>query len=128
MFVFIALFLSGGTVNISALLSVVMLVGLVVNNNILLLEPTIEKIASGVEPSKALWDQYIDKYRMMLMTTIAVMTGMLPQLFSSDIGKVSMAAVLIGGMAGSLFWSFAVTPSLFMLIERARQRILKLKK
>ena len=126
-FVFILLFLSGGTINISALLSVVMLVGLVVNNNILLLEPTVGAIAKGAEPSKALWDQYIDKYRMVLMTTIAVMTGMLPQLFSTDTSKISMAAVLIGGMAGSLFWSFALTPALFTLIERARNRVLKLK-
>jgi HAE1 family hydrophobic/amphiphilic exporter-1 len=105
-----------------------MLVGLVVNNNILLLEPTIGAIANGVEASKALWDQFIDKYRMVLMTTIAVMTGMLPQLFSTDTSKVSMAAVLIGGMAGSLFWSFAVTPALFILVEKGRKRILKLKK
>jgi HAE1 family hydrophobic/amphiphilic exporter-1 len=123
--VFIFMFLSGATVNIAAMLSVIMLVGLVVNNNILLLEPTVAAIAGGAEPGKALWEQFVDKYRMILMTTIAVVAGMFPQLFLADGMKVSMAAVLVGGMLACLVYSFILTPALFTIVERFRARMLK---
>ncbi|MDR2268979.1 MAG: efflux RND transporter permease subunit [Rickettsiales bacterium] len=123
--VFVFLFLTGGTVNIAAMLSIIMLVGLVVNNNILLLEPTVNEVSAGTAPAKALWNQFNDKYRMILMTTIAVVAGMLPQLFSPDGTKISMAAVLVGGMLGGLLWTFALTPALFVLMEKLRRKILK---
>jgi HAE1 family hydrophobic/amphiphilic exporter-1 len=126
--VFALLFLSGATINISAMLSIIMLVGLVVNNNILLLEPAVNSIANGMKPEAALWEQFVDKYRMVLMTTIAVVAGMLPQLFSSNGTKLSMGAVLIGGMTGGLLWNFFLTPALFILIERLREKIIKPKK
>ncbi|MDR1826141.1 MAG: efflux RND transporter permease subunit [Rickettsiales bacterium] len=121
--VFVFMFLSGATINIGAMLSIIMLVGLAVNNDILLLQPTVEQIDKGHEPIKALWENYIDKFRMVLMTTIAIVAGLLPQLFSTSGFKISMAAVLVGGMIGGLIWSFILTPALFILVEKAREKI-----
>ena len=120
--VFIVMFLTGATMNVGAMLAFVMLVGLVVNNNILLLEPTIGRINNGESARDALWKEINDKRYMILMTSIAVMTGMVPQLWSIDGMKVAMAAVMIGGMLASLIFTFTLTPALFFLIERARQR------
>jgi multidrug efflux pump subunit AcrB len=58
---------------------------------------------------------------MVLMTSIAVVAGMTPQLWSADGMKVSMGAVMIGGMLASLLFTFTLTPALFVLIERARR-------
>ncbi len=121
--VFIILFLSGGTMNVGAMLAFVMLVGLVVNNNILVLEPTIKRIADGAVPRVALWTELTDKKNMVLMTSIAVITGMLPQMWSTDGTKVAMAAVMIGGMLASLIWTFTLTPALFFLMEGMRRRV-----
>jgi multidrug efflux pump subunit AcrB len=55
------------------------------------------------------------------MTSIAVVAGMTPQLWSADGMKVSMGAVMIGGMLASLLFTFTLTPALFVLIERARR-------
>lgn len=120
--VFIMLFMSGASMNVGAMLAFVMLVGLVVNNNILVLEPTIKRIADGAVPRVALWTELTDKKNMVLMTSIAVITGMLPQLWSTDGMKVAMAAVMIGGMAASLVWTFTLTPALFFLLEGLRER------
>lgn len=120
--VFIMLFLSGASINVAAMLAIVMLVGLVVNNNILLLEPTINRISRGEKASSALWAEICDKKAMILMTSIAVITGMLPQLWSTDGMKVSMAAVMIGGMFASMVLTFVMTPALFFLMERMRER------
>ena len=118
--VFIMMFLSGATMNIGAMLAFVMLVGLVVNNNILVLEPTINRVNAGEKPFDALWAELMDKKNMVLMTSIAIVAGMVPQLWSVDGMKVAMGAVLIGGMLASLIFTFALTPALFFLIERAR--------
>ena len=109
--------------NVGAMLAFVMLVGLVVNNNILVLEPTINKISKGENIKLALWTELNSKKNMVLMTSIAVMAGMLPQLWSADGMKRAMAAVMIGGMLASLIWTFALTPALFFAMERLRQRL-----
>lgn len=121
--VFIVLFLTGASMNIGAMMAFVMLVGLVVNNNILVLEPTIKRISEGAIPRVALWTELTEKKNMVLMTSIAVITGMLPQLWSTDGMKVAMAAVMIGGMLASLIWTFTLTPALFFLMESIRVRI-----
>lgn len=118
--VFVLMFLSGATMNIGAMLAFVMLVGLVVNNNILVLEPTINRVASGEKAYNALWTELMDKKNMVLMTSIAVMAGMVPQLWSGDGMKVAMGAVMIGGMLASLIFTFTLTPALFFLMEKLR--------
>ena len=121
--VFILLFLSGASMNVGAMLAFVMLVGLVVNNNILVLEPTINRINHGQNMKTAMWTELNEKKNMVLMTSIAVMAGMLPQLWSADGLKVAMAAVMIGGMAASLIWTFTLTPALFFAMERLRRKL-----
>lgn len=118
--VFVLMFLSGATMNVGAMLAFVMLVGLVVNNNILILEPTINRVNNGEKPFDALWTELNDKKNMVLMTSIAVVAGMVPQLWSADGMKVAMGAVMIGGMLASLLFTFTLTPALFVLMERAR--------
>ncbi|MBQ6736627.1 MAG: efflux RND transporter permease subunit [Alphaproteobacteria bacterium] len=121
--VFTLLFLSGASTNVGAMLAFVMLVGLVVNNNILVLEPTIRRVNNGENLKVALWTELNAKKNMVLMTSIAVMAGMLPQLWSADGMKRAMAAVMIGGMLASLIWTFVLTPALFFAMERMRQKL-----
>jgi len=118
--VFILLFLSGASMNVGAMLAFVMLVGLVVNNNILVLEPTVKRVRAGEKPYDALWTELMSKRNMVLMTSIAVMVGMLPQLWSTDGMKTGMAAVMIGGMFASLVLTFTLTPALFFAMENLR--------
>ncbi len=126
--VFVMMFLSGATMNVGAMLAFVMLVGLVVNNNILVLEPTIVRISQGQDAKTALWAELTDKRNMVLMTSIAVIAGMVPQLWSIDGMKVAMGAVMIGGMLASLIFTFTLTPALFLLMERLRTWRTRLKK
>ncbi len=121
--VFIVLFLSGASMNVGAMLAFIMLVGLVVNNNILVLEPTVARVQRGENAYKVLWQELMDKKRMIWMTTIAVVAGMLPQLWSNDGLKVAMGAVMIGGMCASLIWTFCLTPALFFVMEKLRVKL-----
>ncbi|MDR2412982.1 MAG: efflux RND transporter permease subunit [Rickettsiales bacterium] len=121
--VFAMLFLVGASVNVAAMLAFVMLVGLVVNNNILILEPAVARISKGEDSSSALWAEFIDKKSMIMMTSIAIIAGMMPQLWSQDGMKSSMAAVMVGGMLASLVLTFLLTPAIFTLMERIRSAI-----
>ena len=121
--VFVLLFLSGASMNVGAMLACVMLVGLVVNNNILVLEPTIARISNGERAYDALWEELKNKKSMILMTSIAIIAGMLPQLWSADGMKSAMAAVMIGGMFASLIFTFVLTPAIFFLVERGREKL-----
>ena len=123
--VFIVLFLSGASLNVGALLAFIMLVGLVVNNNILVLEPTVARVQRGEDAEKVLWSELMDKKRMIWMTTIAVVAGMIPQLWSNDGMKVAMGAVMIGGMCASLLWTFTLTPAIFFIMEKLRKKLQK---
>ena len=125
--VFVVLFLSGASLNVGAMLAFIMLVGLVVNNNILVLEPTVAHVQQGEDAYKVLWSELMDKKRMIWMTTIAVVAGMLPQLWSTDGLKVAMGAVMIGGMCASLIWTFCLTPALFFVMEKLRMKLKRTK-
>ncbi|MBR3511112.1 MAG: efflux RND transporter permease subunit [Alphaproteobacteria bacterium] len=121
--VFVVLFLSGASMNVGAMLAFIMLVGLVVNNNILVLEPTVVRVQKGEDAKIVLWQELMDKKRMIWMTTIAVVAGMIPQLWANDGLKVAMGAVMIGGMCASLIWTFSLTPALFFVMEKLRKKI-----
>ena len=92
------------------------------------MEPTINRVAGGEKPYDALWSELMDKKNMVLMTSIAVMAGMVPQLWSGDGMKVAMGAVMIGGMLASLIFTFTLTPAIYFLMEKLRNWKLRLRK
>jgi HAE1 family hydrophobic/amphiphilic exporter-1 len=116
--VFYAVFFMEQTINIVAMLAMVMLVGLVVNNSILLLDYTVLKLDEGLPVKEALWRGAEVKFKAILMTTIAIIGGVLPQLWSIDPKKASMGAVIIGGMVASFLFTFIFTPVVFWYLEK----------
>ncbi len=123
--VFIMLFLSGASMNVGAMVAFVMLVGLVVNNSILVLEPALARVRRGEDKTDAIWAELTSRRSMVMMTSIAIVTGMLPQLWSTNGMKAAMAAVMIGGMLASMLFTFMLTPALFFLMESLRGRVKK---
>lgn len=116
--VFYALFFMGYSSNMIGMLSMVMLIGLAVNNAILLIDYALMKIREGIEIKEALWLAADQKFNAILMTTIAVILGLLPQFASISEMKKSMSAVMIGGMMGSLIFTFLFVPVVFSYIEK----------
>ncbi|MDD5613526.1 MAG: efflux RND transporter permease subunit, partial [Candidatus Omnitrophica bacterium] len=120
--VFYALFFLGHSINIASMLTMVMLVGLVVNNAILLLDYTLLKMKEGLPVKDALWLGASVKFRAILMTSFAVIFALLPQLSAHSTSKQSMGVVMIGGMAASIIFSFVFVPVVFWYIERFTNR------
>jgi hydrophobic/amphiphilic exporter-1 (mainly G- bacteria), HAE1 family len=118
--VFYAMFFMGYTNNVLSLMGMVMLVGLVVNNAILLLDYTLLKMKEGVPVKEALWLGASEKFRAIIMTSLAIVLGVFPQLWAMMEGKQAMGAVMIGGMLASIVYTFIFIPVVFWYLERMK--------
>ena len=120
--VFFLLFFMESSINIASMLGIVMLVGLVVNNAILIIDQTEVVTKNGEQDIKnALWLGISDKFRAVLMTSIAIIAGALPQTWSPDAAKAAMGLVIIGGTFASIIYTFLFTPIVYWYLERMRR-------
>ena len=122
----VLMFLTGQTVNIGSMMAMVMVVGLAVNNAILLIEYAEQKITKGIDVADALWEAATVKLKPIIMTSLAIIMGTFPQLFDIDKAKASMGGVVVGGMLGSMFFTYMMVPSVHMFLYKYRAKVTKL--
>jgi HAE1 family hydrophobic/amphiphilic exporter-1 len=116
----VGLFLSGQTINIFSLMSVVMLVGIVVNNAILLLDYTSQLRAQGMPIREALLEACPTRLRPIIMANLAIAAGMIPQAIGGS-GlefRAPMAVVQIGGVLISAFFTLFIIPVIYTLMDK----------
>jgi HAE1 family hydrophobic/amphiphilic exporter-1 len=122
--VVVALLLTGGTLNLMSLIGVIMLMGLVAKNAILLLDAARTSEAEGMDREEALMAAGRKRLRPIIMTTFALIAGMLP--VAIGIGEGSefyrpMATAIIGGTITSTILTLLVIPSFYDSIELTRE-------
>jgi hydrophobic/amphiphilic exporter-1 (mainly G- bacteria), HAE1 family len=121
--VVVALLLTGGTLNLMSFIGVIMLMGLVAKNAILLLDAARVLEAEGVPREDALMAAGRMRLRPILMTTFALVAGMLPVAIGIGEGGEfyrPMAVAIIGGIITSTVLTLLVIPSFYDSIEIAR--------
>jgi HAE1 family hydrophobic/amphiphilic exporter-1 len=121
--VFLIMFFMEFPINIGAMMAMVMIVGLVVNNAILMLDYTLHRMGRGDDVKDALWKGASVKFRAILMTSLAIVFGALPQIFDKFVGKASLGAVVVGGMLASIFFTFFLVPVIFRLLTGRTRRV-----
>ena len=124
--VVVALLLTNGTLNLMSLIGVIMLAGLVAKNAILLLDAARVREAEGMDREEALVEAGKKRLRPILMTTFALVAGMLPVAIGVGEGGEfyrPMAVAIIGGVITSTFLTLLVIPSFYDSIENARDRM-----
>ncbi|MGF1670144.1 MAG: efflux RND transporter permease subunit, partial [Balneolaceae bacterium] len=116
-----ALLLTGTNLSAPVLLGVILLVGIVVNNAILLVEYIeIGKNEKNLDPYKAVVDAGSIRFRPILMTTLTTVCGMLPLAIGMGEGSELMrplAISVVGGLLVSMFLTLYVVPSLYLIIN-----------
>ncbi len=123
--VVIALLLTGGTLNLMSFIGVIMLMGLVAKNAILLLDAARVREHEGMVREEALMAAGRKRLRPILMTTFALIAGMLPVAIGVGEGGEfyrPMAVAIIGGTITSTFLTLLVIPSFYDSIETSRDR------
>ncbi len=135
----VILFLIGGfTMNMVSMMAIIMLVGMVVNNAILILEYTNQLRAAGKDVRTALLEACPTKLQPILMANIATILGMLPM--AMGIGssgaemRQPMGLVSIGGLIAATFLTLFVIPAVENTLEsgkeakKEKKRLKKMKK
>ncbi len=123
--VVLALNLTGGTVNLMSFIGIIMLMGLVAKNAILLIDCARHEEKQGVDREEALMHAGRVRLRPILMTTFALIAGMLPVAIGLGEGGEfysPMAVSIIGGTLVSTMLTLLVVPSLYDSVEINRVR------
>lgn len=122
----LALALTNNTLNIFTILGMIMLIGLVAKNAILLVDFANHRKAEGDSTRDALISANHARLRPILMTTIAMVFGMLPIALASGSGSESkngLAWVIIGGLLSSLFLTLIVVPVVYQMFDSLLNRL-----
>ena len=119
---FLGLLVSGKMLSMPSFIGLVMLIGVSTKNSILLVEYAImARREFGMTRIEALMDACHKRARPIIMTTIAMVAGMLPLVIglgSADNSfRAPMAAAVIGGLITSTILSLLVTPSFFTIVD-----------
>lgn len=123
--VVVALLLTRGTLNLMSFIGVIMLMGLVAKNAILLLDCARKEESQGVGREEALMHAGRLRLRPILMTTFALIAGMMPVAIGLGEGGEfyrPMAIAIIGGTITSTILTLLVVPTFYDSIEIARDR------
>ncbi|HKY34951.1 MAG TPA: efflux RND transporter permease subunit, partial [Polyangiaceae bacterium] len=123
----LALFLTGNTLAMGALIGMVLLMGLVTKNAILLIDRAIVRVREkGESPLTAILLAGPERLRPILMTSAAMVLGMLPTALGNSEGsefRAPMAIAVIGGVISSTLLSLIVVPVVYLSVEDARKRL-----
>ena len=123
--VVIALVSTHGTLNLMSIIGVIMLMGLVAKNAILLLDAARAEEREGMDREEALMHAGRKRLRPILMTTFALIAGMLPVAIGLGEGGEfyrPMAVTIIGGTITSTLLTLLVIPCFYDSIEMMRER------
>jgi HAE1 family hydrophobic/amphiphilic exporter-1 len=108
-----------------AMIGMIMLAGLVTKNGILIVEFTNQLRDEGKSARDALLEAGPLRLRPILMTTVAMIAGMLPVALARGDGaetRTGMAWAIIGGLTASTFLTLLIIPVVYSLLDRLRRK------
>ena len=119
----LALLVTRDTLNIMSMIGLIMLMGLVTKNAILLVDFTNQARREGLARNEALVKAGSTRLRPIVMTTLAMIFGMLPLAFAIGAGaemRAPMARAVIGGLITSTLLTLVVVPVVYTYLDGLR--------
>ena len=122
---FLALWLSGKSLNVYSMIGLILLMGIVKKNSILLVDFTNQRRREGLEVRPALLDACPVRLRPILMTSIATIAAAVPPALALGPGaetRIPMALAVIGGVLFSTLLTLFIVPCAYSLLSRVESR------
>lgn len=126
----LAMALTMKALGIFPILGIIMMIGLVAKNAILLVDRANQNRLDGLSIMDALLDSGRTRLRPILMTTVAMVLGMLPIAVSKSSGaewKTGLAWAIIGGLTSSLLLTLVLVPVIYHMVESIKEKRAKKK-
>lgn len=127
---FFLLYITNSTLNMTSLMGVLMLVGIVVNNGILYVD-TANQLKETMPLNDALMESGCIRLRPILMTTLTTILSMIPMIFTNNENAAmmkGMSLIIIGGLITSTLLILLLLPSFYLLMSKDGHREAKERK
>jgi HAE1 family hydrophobic/amphiphilic exporter-1 len=101
--------------------------GIVKKNGIMIVDFALQRVATGEPAEKAIHDASMDRFRPILMTTLAAVFGALPIAlgFGADgASRRPLGLVVVGGLLVSQFITLYITPVIYLYLEQFQEKVL----
>jgi HAE1 family hydrophobic/amphiphilic exporter-1 len=123
----LTLLLFGEEASLYAFVGLFMLMGIVKKNGILIVDFARQRVEDGQTPAKAIHDASMDRFRPIIMTTMAAVIGSLPIAvgFGADgASRKPLGLVIVGGLIVSQFITLYITPVIYLYLEQFQKKVL----
>jgi len=124
---FLGLLLCGMEVSVISMIGFVMLVGIIVNNGIVLVDYINQLRQGGVERREAIVEAGVTRMRPILMTTLTTVLGQMVMAVSQDVGSALMrpiTVVCIGGLIYATLMTLYVVPCIYDMLNKKELRVI----
>ncbi|HKP33809.1 MAG TPA: efflux RND transporter permease subunit, partial [Sphingomicrobium sp.] len=125
----VALHIAGQPISLFVLIGILMLFGIVAKNSILLVDFAVEMMNHGMAKNTAIWEAGHKRAQPIVMTTVAMVAGMLPTAVSisgDNSWRAPMGITVIGGLIFSTLLTLVLVPSYFSIAISIESRLGKL--
>jgi multidrug efflux pump subunit AcrB len=125
----VALHVAGQPVSLFVLIGILMLFGIVAKNSILLVDFAVEMMNHGMAKNAAIWEAGHKRAQPIVMTTVAMVAGMLPTAISisgDNSWRAPMGITVMGGLIFSTVLTLLLVPSYFSIAISIETRLAKL--
>ena len=123
----LALLLTGGQLDMIAVIGIVLLIGLVKKNGIMMIDFALDaERHQGLPPRQAIRKAALQRFRPILMTTLAALFGALPLMLASGSGaelRQPLGIVMVGGLLVSQVLTVFTTPVVYLFFDRISRRL-----
>jgi multidrug efflux pump subunit AcrB len=117
----IALLAAGQGFSITALMGILMVIGIAVSNGILLVSEASARFSTGIDPVEAVVGAARTRFLPIVMTTLATIIGLVPTALALEHGSEAnqpLALAVVGGLASSTLLSLFLVPVMFLALAR----------